>query len=245
MEVSNFNLIYNFLSFAIAAFGASTIFFFAQRSQVAPAYKTALTLSGLVCLVAFYHYLRLFESFGNAYEISYSYVKETGIPFNVSYRYVGWFLTVPLLLLELIIVMRLDKNETYARGTKLTIAAVLMVILGYPGEALVDPSQLSERMQYWIMAMIPFSYILYNLVIELKPAIARQPKNVQNLTSNARWVLIASWTSYPIIYLFPIVNSSTSFVQVQIGYTVADLISIAVFGVMIYLIAQRKSDIGS
>ena len=48
MELASYNLIYNFLSFAIAAFGASTVFFFAQRSQVAPAYKTALTLSGLV-----------------------------------------------------------------------------------------------------------------------------------------------------------------------------------------------------
>ena len=69
MELASYNLIYNFLSFAIAAFGASTIFFFAQRSQVAPAYKTALTLSGLVCLIAFYHYLRLFNSFNDAYLI--------------------------------------------------------------------------------------------------------------------------------------------------------------------------------
>ena len=60
MEAVNFNLVYNSLSFAIATFGASTVFFFAQRSQVAPAYKTAMTLSGLVCLIAFYHYIRMF-----------------------------------------------------------------------------------------------------------------------------------------------------------------------------------------
>ena len=245
MEIGNYQLIYNFLSFAIAAFGASTVFFFAQRTQIAPAYKTALTLSGLVCLIALYHYLRLFDSFSNAYVISYVVVTETGIPFNVSYRYVGWLLTVPLLLLELILVMRLTKNETYSKGTRLTVAAVLMVILGYPGETLVNPSQLDERMIYWLMAMVPFMYILYNLVIGIRPAIAKQPKNVQNLISNARWLLIFSWTCYPIIYLFPIFYSSTSDVQIQIGYTVADLISIAVFGVMIYLIAQRKSDVGS
>ena len=78
MELASYNLIYNFLSFAIAAFGASTVFFFAQRSQVAPAYKTALTLSGLVCLIAFYHYLRLFDSFNDAYVISFDLIKETG-----------------------------------------------------------------------------------------------------------------------------------------------------------------------
>ena len=69
MEVGGYNLVYNSLSFAIATFGAATVFFFAQRSQVAPAYKTALSLSGLVCLIAFYHYLRMFESFNDAYTL--------------------------------------------------------------------------------------------------------------------------------------------------------------------------------
>ena len=67
MQVADYNLLYNSLSFAIATFGASTVFFFCQRSQVAPAYKTSLTLAGLVCLIALYHYLRIFESFNEAY----------------------------------------------------------------------------------------------------------------------------------------------------------------------------------
>lgn len=41
MEVTDYNLVYNSLSFAIATFGAGTVFFFAQRSQVAPASATA------------------------------------------------------------------------------------------------------------------------------------------------------------------------------------------------------------
>ena len=105
MEVIDFTLVYNSLSFAIATFGASSVFFFVQRSQVAPAYKTALTLSGLVCLIAFYHYLRMFESFNDAYSLIYGQVETSGSQFNVAYRYVGWLLTVPLLLLELVLVM--------------------------------------------------------------------------------------------------------------------------------------------
>ena len=34
-------------------------------------------------------------------------MKLTGAPFNDAYRYLGWLLTVPLLLIELILVMRL------------------------------------------------------------------------------------------------------------------------------------------
>ena len=99
MQVADYNLLYNSLSFAIATFGASTVFFFCQRSQVAPAYKTSLTLAGLVCLIALYHYFRIFESFNDAYIFQDGLVKETGGQLNVSYRYVGWLLTVLLLLL--------------------------------------------------------------------------------------------------------------------------------------------------
>jgi bacteriorhodopsin len=245
MELIDFNLIYNSLSFAIATFGASTVFFFAQRSQVAPAYKTALTLSGLVCLIAFYHHLRMFESFNDAYTLLYGEVLATGTQFNVAYRYVGWLLTVPLLLLQLVLVMRLSKEETYSRGTKLVFAAILMVILGYLGEGSVALSQLGDRWIYWILAMIPFAYILYSLVEGLGPSILKQPKNVQSLVSNSRWLLIISWTFYPIIYLFPMINQEASYVSIQVGYTIADVLSIGIFGVMIYMIAQRKSDIGA
>ena len=245
MGLVDFNLIYNSLSFAIATFGASTVFFFAQRSQVAPSYKTALTLSGLVCLIAFYHHLRMFESFNDAYTLLYGEVLATGTQFNVAYRYVGWLLTVPLLLLQLVLVMRLSKEETYYRGTKLVFAAILMVILGYLGEGSVALSQLGDRWVYWTLAMIPFAYILYSLVEGLGPSILKQPKNVQSLVSNSRWLLIISWTFYPVIYLFPMINQEASFVSIQVGYTIADVLSIGIFGVMIYMIAQRKSDMGA
>ena len=245
MEVVDFNLIYNSLSFAIAAFGASTVFFFAQRSQVAPAYKTALTLSGLVCLIAFYHHLRMFESFNNAYTLIYGEVMVSGIRFDVTYRYLSWLLTVPLLLLQLVLVMRLSKEETYSRGIKLVLAAIGMILLGYLGEGSVTFNQLGDRWVYWLLAMIPFLYILYNLVIALTPSILNQPKSVQNLISNTRWLLIVSWAFYPIIYLFPMFNQEASYVGIQVGYTLADVLSIGIFGVMIYMIAQRKSDVGA
>jgi len=172
-------------------------------------------------------------------------VKETGGQLNVSYRYVGWLLTVPLLLLELVLVIRLTREETFSVGTKLTVAAIIMVLLGYSGEGLVDTNQIQERWVYWSLAMLPFLYILYYLIIKLKHPISKQPKNVRSLVSNARWLLILSWTIYPIVYLLPIFDPSTSYINLQIGYTVADIFSLALFGIMIYLIAQRKSDIGA
>jgi len=219
--------------------------FFVRDHKLHLLIKTALTLAGLVCLIALYHYLRIFESFNEAYVVINGVITETGGQLNVSYRYVGWLLTVPLLLLELVLVIRLTREETFSLGTKLTIAAIIMVLLGYSGEGLVNADQLHERWIYWSLAMFPFLFILYNLIIKLKNPISKQPKNVQSLVSNSRWLLIGSWTIYPIVYLLPIFDPSASYVNLQVGYTVADILSIASFGIMIYLIAQRKSDIGA
>ena len=41
------------------------------------------------------------------------------------------------------------------------------------------------------------------------------------------------------------INQEASYVGIQVGYTLADVLSIGIFGVMIYMIAQRKSDAGA
>jgi bacteriorhodopsin len=105
MDLSQYSLVYNSLSFGIATFGAATAFFWLNRSQVDSRYRTAITISGIVTLVAFYHYFRMFESLGSAFEVKGAKVSETGVPFNDAYRYVDWLLTVPLLVAELILVM--------------------------------------------------------------------------------------------------------------------------------------------
>jgi len=48
---------------------AATLFLWISRSQVGPAYKTALTISGLVTAIAAYHYWRIFESWESAYQV--------------------------------------------------------------------------------------------------------------------------------------------------------------------------------
>ncbi|CAM8376971.1 COG5524 Bacteriorhodopsin [Candidatus Methylopumilus universalis] len=241
MSIDEFNLVYNAISFAIAAFGASTVFFLLQRSQVSPAYKTALTLSGLVCLITTYHYLRIFESFNSAYVLKDGLVMQTGMQFNNAYRYVDWLLTVPLLLLEFVLVLRLPHAETYKKGLALTLAAAFMVILGYPGETLTVGF---AKVIWWVLAMIPFSYILYEMIKGVGASIKTQPLVVQPLFKKTRLLIILSWSFYPLVYILPLFGLS-AFVSIQVGFTVVDIVAKSVFGILIYIIAQRKSEIGA
>merc|ERR1711990_820529 len=93
---------------------------------------------------------------GQNYEVTLS-----GIPYNDAYRYVDWLLTVPLLLIELILVMKLPKAVTVELGWKLGVASAVMVALGYPGEIQDD---LLVRWIFWALAMIPFCYVVFTLV---------------------------------------------------------------------------------
>jgi bacteriorhodopsin len=240
LTVGQYSLVYNAFSFTFATMAATTIFLWFGRSQIAPAYKTALTISGLVCAIAAYHYFRIFESWSAAYQVKDNVITATGFAFNDAYRYVDWLLTVPLLLIELILVMRLSDDETISKSTKLGAAAALMIILGYPGEIATD---FNTRFLWGTLSAIPFVYIMWQLFAGLSASINNQPESVRELVKKARLLTFASWGFYPIVYMIPYTNlaGSTVTVGVQIGYTIADLIAKAGVGILVYLIATRKS----
>ena len=124
LTANQFSLVYNAFSFTLAAMAATTLFLWISRSQVSSAYKTAITISGLVTAIAAYHYFRIFESWNAAYGVADGVVTATNVAFNDAYRYVDWLLTVPLLLVELVLVMRLSDDETMSKSVKLGAAAV-------------------------------------------------------------------------------------------------------------------------
>jgi len=241
VSLGQFHLVSNAFSFAIAVMGAATAFFFLNRSQVAPVYRTAITITGIVTLIAFYHYLRIFASWEASFSVLNGQMKPTGVAFNDAYRYVDWLLTVPLLLIELILVMRLSPAETMAKATKLGSLAALMVLLGYPGEISGDSG---TRWLWWSLSMIPFLIIVSDLFVGLKASIDSQPASARGLVNVARWVTILSWCFYPAVFVLPMlgITGGNATTAVQVGYTISDIVAKAMFGVLIYMIAARKSE---
>lgn len=235
-----FSLVYNAFSFTLASMAAATLFLWLSRSQVAPAYRTALTISGLVTAIAAYHYLRIFESWNEAYILKDGIVTATGFAFNDAYRYVDWLLTVPLLLIELVLVMRLSAEETSSKAVRLGSAAALMIILGYPGEIATD---IPTRALWGTLSSIPFVYIVWELFRGLGDSINQQPVAARGLVRKARLLTFASWGFYPIVYMAPYagITGASATTVIQLGYTIADLVAKAGVGILIFLISVRKS----
>jgi len=242
LTYGQYSLVQNAFSFTIAVMFAATVYFFLGRSQVAPAYRNAITITGLVTLIAGYHYFRILNSWEGAFTVSNQAVTASDSKFNDVYRYVDWLLTVPLLLIELILVMRLSPVETTSRATRLGVLAALMIILGYPGEI---SAVSGTRWLWWGLAMIPFLIIVFELFVGLKKSLDSQPEAVRGLINQARWLTIISWCFYPIVFVFPMIGftGGAATTAVQVGYTICDIVSKAVFGVLIYTIASRKSAI--
>jgi bacteriorhodopsin len=243
ISVFEYNLVHSAFSFGIAVMGAATIFLFLSRTQVSDHYKTAVTVSGIVTLVAFYHYWRIFESWGAAFTTTEGeMMTATKYAFNDAYRYVDWLLTVPLLLLELILVMRLSREETVKKGTSLASLAVLMILLGYPGEI---SNVSSTRWLWWFLSMIPFTIIVYTLFVGLSKSISSQPESIRELVVLARNITVISWLFYPIVFILPMIGftGSSALVAVQVGYTISDIVAKAGFGVLIWVISLRKSEL--
>merc|ERR1711937_423192 len=171
----------------------------------------------------------------------------TGIPFNDAYRYVDWLLTVPLLLIEIVLVMKLSEAETFSRCVTLGVSSALMIANGYPGEITGDPMQ---RWVFWFLSMLPFTYIVYTLFVGLKASQDAQPEAVKDQVRWACWATVFSWCTYPIVFILPMLMGSDSgksglsasaMVAVQVGYTFSDIISKCGVGYLVYRIGLAKS----
>lgn len=239
--MNQYSLVTNLMSLTVATMGASALFFFTSRQLVSQKYRLALNVSGLVVAIACYHYFKILDSFTHAYHLVDGVYQATGIPFNDAYRYADWLLTVPLLLVELVAVMSLSKSESGPLLAKLTVAATLMIALGYPGEISTDAG---TRWTWGILSSIPFLYILYVLFVQLSAAIDRQVEGARILIRNARLLIFATWGFYPIAYTIGTLGLGTGAsteVAIQVGYTLADITAKAGLGVFIFNIARVKT----
>merc|ERR1712014_52859 len=255
MTDMQYQAVYNVLSFALASMMATTMYLWFRSFAVKAQYQSAVLISGMVTFIAAYHYFRIFNSWVEAYEygegvrgangsMEMNAPTLTGVPFNDAYRYMDWLLTVPLLLIEILLVMKLDPEEFNSKSWKLGLGSALMIVSGYYGE-LVITGDLTPRWICWFVSMCFFLYIVYELQYGLKAATdSESDPGIKGKIEMAKWMTVISWCTYPVVHLFPMlgITASTAVVSIQIGYCVSDIISKCGVGLVIYQITYAKSN---
>merc|ERR1711957_565840 len=167
----------------------------------------------------------------------------TGVPFNDAYRYMDWLLTVPLLLLEILLVMKLPADKLNTKAWTLGLGSALMIVSGYYGELVVS-GDLTPRWYCWGLSMLFFLYIVYELLVGLSAATnAETDAVVKGKIQTAQLMTVVSWCTYPVVYLFPMlgINAAHAVVSIQVGYCLSDIISKCGVGILIYQITYAKS----
>jgi bacteriorhodopsin len=209
---------------------ASTAFFFLERDRVSPKWKTSLTVSGLVTLIAAVHYFYMRDVW-----------VETGSTPTV-YRYIDWLITVPLLMIEFYLILAAIAKVPAGVFWRLMIGTLVMLVGGYVGEAgyvAVWPA--------FIVGMIGWFYILYEIFAGEASKINSNsaPASVQSAFSTMRWIVTIGWAIYPVGYFVGYLtgaNPADSAGLLNIIYNLADVLNKIAFGLIIWSVAVTESE---
>lgn len=209
---------------------ASTVFFFLERDRVSAKWKTSLSVSGLVTLVAAVHYFYMRDVW-----------VATGSTPTV-FRYIDWMITVPLLMIEFFLILSAITKVPSAVFWRLMIGTLVMLIGGYLGEG--------GYMAVWpafIIGMAGWAYIIYEIYLGEAGKINANnaPASVQSAFNAMRLIVVFGWSVYPIGYFFGYLTGAgpeQSANALNIIYNLADLLNKVAFGLIIWSVAVGQSD---
>jgi len=209
---------------------ASTVFFFLERDRVSAKWKTSLTVSGLVTLVAAVHYFYMRDVW-----------VATGSTPTV-FRYIDWLITVPLLMIEFYLILSAITKVPVGVFWRLMIGTLVMLVGGYLGEA--------GYLAVWpafIIGMAGWAYILYEIFLgqagKINAALA--PPAVQSAFKAMRLIVVFGWAIYPVGYFFGYLTGAgpaESASALNIIYNLADFLNKVAFGLIIWAVAVNQSE---
>ena len=212
------------ITFWVIAMGmlAATAFFFIERSSVPSAWKTSVTVAGLITGIAF---------------INYMYMRGVWVQTGDSptvYRYIDWLITVPLQMIEFYLILSAVRKVSSGIFWRLLIGSLIMIIGWYLGEA-----EYVSRMLGFVIGMAGWIYILYEIFSgEAGRSVAKSGnKPFVTSFSSLRMIVCVGWAIYPLGYIFGYLIDSVDGESLNVIYNLADFINKIAFGLIIWIAA--------
>ncbi len=248
-----YQMVAHVLTLGYAVMLAALFYFVLTIKTVAPKYRTSSVLSVVVMVSAF---LLLFAQAGNwtnsfvfnADEGRY-FLGEGKDLFNNGYRYLNWLIDVPMLLFQILFVVSLTKSKPSSIRNQFWFSGAAMIITGYIGQY-YEVTNLTAFFIWGSISTIFFIHILIlmrRVISEGKEGI---PVKAQK-TLNSIWILfLISWMLYPGAFLMPHLGgigpegglfNEIGVVARQITYTIADVSSKVIYGVLLTVVARQLS----
>ena len=206
---------------ATAMMLASTGFFLVERSNVAPKWRTSMTVAALVTGVAWY---------------LYTYMRDHWIMTGESplvLRYVDWLITVPLQVSEFYLILAAVGVASVALFWRLVGASIIMLVAGFLGE--------SGAIDSWLgfgIGVLAWAYIIYEIWMgDAKEASKDASEGTQFAFRAMAIILTMGWAIYPIGYVYGMDGDTDAINNLNILYNIADVLNKTAFGLMVWYAA--------
>jgi sensory rhodopsin len=224
-------------SAAFAAMAAGTLYFLMERNNLTPEYSAVASLSAVVSMVAAINYFVMKDLVGLDGQI------DSMTAFNTDFRYIDWLITTPLLLAILPVLLGQSRLNT-GLMTKLVVADVLMIVVGYIGEVSINRAGGGTMTGWWclLISIAFWFYILYVLFAEIGRALEGADSDLASSLGFLRSFIVIGWVVYPLGYLIAALDVSADLlVARELVYCVADVVNKVGFGMVAVAAAKRLS----
>ena len=239
-EVEMLPLVTFFLFFVgYISMGAAFVFFMSERGNVAPQYRTTMTISALIVGIAAFHYYYMRGVYADFGVVS------------IEYRYMDWIITVPLMALKFpSLVGKEAITDKKVAGLGFTgicfTGALIMIGFGYLGEAGIMspiPALLLGGMG-WAMIIVatgtPWSS---GLGVDN----SKISEELMWSANALRWFIVVGWIIYPLGYLFSpevaLIEVDNGAEYMAVAYNIADIINKIGFGVVAWMGAKKATEV--
>lgn len=234
-DPSSLNSIVGFTFFiGSMAMMAATAFFWLELREVSSKWRTSVLVSGLITFIAAVHYFYMRDFFVSSGESP------------TFFRYVDWLLTVPLMCVEFYLITR-KSGATTSTLWKLISASVVMLVLGYIGEAIYP-----NETQSWIwgaLSGVAYFYIFYLVWFgEVAQFAKKAGGNLLVANKTLAWFVFVGWAIYPLGYILGTkgglfgIDFGVDAGFMDIVYNIGDAVNKIGFGLVIYTLAKKETE---
>ncbi|WP_245859771.1 bacteriorhodopsin [Spirosoma aerolatum] len=157
------------------------------------------------------------------------------------YRYMGWFITTPLLLLHLLLITTIRFESIKHPLASLLLSAFFMVIASYIGHEQLsfdNEIQIGPKLTWGLIALIDYVFILFTLN-RLRNQLAGGALSKQPLIRLTALSVIGSWGIYLLGYFLTLLPIDLNWIHLM--FTVTDLISVIGSGLIAYLYSSHEN----
>ncbi len=240
------------LTVGYAVMLAALFYFVLTIKTVAPKYRISSVLSVVVMVSAFLLLMIQQQNWTSAFVFdteSQRYVLGSATDlFNNGYRYLNWLIDVPMLLFQILFVVTLTSSKFSSVRNKFFFHGTAMIVTGYIGQFY----EVTNPMLFFFWGFVSSVFFVFILII-MKKVIDEgkqgAPEGAQRYLGMIWKLFFVAWMLYPGAYLMPYLFSfslepalsETAVVARHITYTIADVASKVIYGILLTLAAQEMS----